>query len=323
MTMMLQYCVLAFLFVFLPASVQSWTIGPRRTASVIRSPRTGRRATTALAAAAASSSSSSSSSNNNNSVIHLGPLVSTCVEACQRGCDEIRKVQMLRGATEEDDDGDGGLGVVNFKDPTDPKSALTIADTNAQRVIIGALRAEWGLAAAAAEEEGEGTTTPTPKVIQIIGEEDGNAAVQHLDATTYAALDRTRFDEEMPANDDDDDRTTNTGIAAERITVYVDPLDGTREFVEGRLENCQVLIGICIDHSPVAGVIGIPFPTGQAGFHNPTNRTAATIIYGIDGIGSGTTGAILSRGPVRRHVMSGHIVGTKRVVVGCRNPSFS
>ena len=251
MTMMLlQYCcVLVLLFVFLPASVQGWTTGPRRTASGILSPRTGRRATTALATA---SSSSNNNNNTNNSVIHLGPLVSTCVEACQRGCDEIRNVQMLRDDATDDDD-DGGLGVVRFKDPTDPKSALTIADTNAQRVIIGALRAEWGLAAAAAAEKEEGTTT-TPKVFQIIGEEDGNAAVQHLDATTYAALDRTRFDEEMPV--DDDDRTTNTGIAAERITVYVDPLDGTREFVEGRLENCQVLIGICLDHRPVAGVIG-------------------------------------------------------------------
>merc|ERR1711862_624883 len=43
---------------------------------------------------------------------------------------------------------------------------------------------------------------------------------------------------------------------------YVDPLDGTREFVEGRLENVACLIGIAKNNRSIAGVIGLPFPNG-------------------------------------------------------------
>eukprot|EP00979_Chaetoceros_neogracilis_P007179 scaffold1506_cov220-Chaetoceros_neogracile.AAC.9 len=37
------------------------------------------------------------------------------------------------------------------------------------------------------------------------------------------------------------------------------PLDGTREFVEGRLGNVQCLIGITYKGKPIGGVIGLPF----------------------------------------------------------------
>ena len=43
------------------------------------------------------------------------------------------------------------------------------------------------------------------------------------------------------------------------VTVYVDPLDGSREFVEGRVENCQCLIGISVNGTPVGGVMNAPF----------------------------------------------------------------
>ena len=46
------------------------------------------------------------------------------------------------------------------------------------------------------------------------------------------------------------------------VTIYVDPLDGTREFVEGRLTNVQSLVGIAVGGRAVAGAIGLPFPGG-------------------------------------------------------------
>jgi 3'-phosphoadenosine 5'-phosphosulfate (PAPS) 3'-phosphatase len=46
---------------------------------------------------------------------------------------------------------------------------------------------------------------------------------------------------------------------AKAITVYVDPLDGTADFVKGNLEAVTTLIGIAIDAKPVAGVIYRPF----------------------------------------------------------------
>ena len=43
------------------------------------------------------------------------------------------------------------------------------------------------------------------------------------------------------------------------ITVFVDPLDGSREFVEGRVSNCQCLIGVSLGSTPIAGVMNAPF----------------------------------------------------------------
>ena len=51
-------------------------------------------------------------------------------------------------------------------------------------------------------------------------------------------------------------------VPLEELTLFVDPLDGTREFVEGRLSNVACLIGIARQDRPIAGVIGLPFPDG-------------------------------------------------------------
>ncbi|KNC70976.1 hypothetical protein SARC_16492, partial [Sphaeroforma arctica JP610] len=49
------------------------------------------------------------------------------------------------------------------------------------------------------------------------------------------------------------------------LCVFIDPVDGTREFVEGRLYACQTLIGISWRGRPVCGVVGLPFHDGAVG----------------------------------------------------------
>lgn len=206
----------------------------------------------------------------NNKRIQIGPLLSTCVDACQRGCHEIRKVQAAR----ESSDNQELRGEVVLKDPKDPKSALTEADTAAQRAIVGSLRAEWG------------SNIDNADLLKIVGEEDDNEELtKSLAKATFEPLDRDRFVEDIPSDDSGED-----GIDAKRVTIFVDPLDGTREFVEGRLENCQVLVGIAIDGEAVAGAVGLPFPQGNL-------ETDPTIVYGLDGMGTGVVGATLTRGP--------------------------
>lgn len=213
--------------------------------------------------------------------VQIGPLLSTCVDACQRGCNEIRKVQAAR----ENSDKKELREEVVLKDPTDPKSALTEADTAAQRAIVGSLRAEW-----LGDEDGD-------NLIKIVGEEDDDEELaKSLAEATFEPLDRDRFAEEIPSDESGED-----GIEANRVTIFVDPLDGTREFVEGRLENCQVLVGIAIDGEAVAGAIGMPFPQGNL-------ETESTIIYGLDGMGTGVVGATLTRGPFP---LERHTDGTK------------
>lgn len=187
----------------------------------------------------------------------IGPLLSTCIDACQRGCDEIRRVQESR---------EGDSLQVELKDGTDSRSALTEADLAAQDAIIDSLRTAWG------------------DSLQIIGEED--------DEKTSSSSTATRSNV-TPLRTDilEDDIGETEELDPSRVIIFVDPLDGTREFVEGRLENCQVLVGVSIDGEAVAGAVGIPFPAG----HNLT--TGATIVYGLDGLGTGTIGSPLLRGP--------------------------
>ena len=58
-------------------------------------------------------------------------ILSTCVDAA-RGCENIREVEAGRASG-------GGIGT-QYKVPNDPKSALTIADTESQRIIVNSLR---------------------------------------------------------------------------------------------------------------------------------------------------------------------------------------
>jgi hypothetical protein len=54
---------------------------------------------------------------------------------------------------------------------------------------------------------------------------------------------------DVPLRDDllpSSSESTNT-VPLSSIVIYVDPMDGTREFVEGRLGNVQCLIGITVD----------------------------------------------------------------------------
>ena len=193
--------------------------------------------------------------------IQIGPLLSTCVDACQRGCAEIRTVQAARESNSNNE-----LQKVVLKDNQDPRSALTEADEAAHRAIVGSLRAEWG------------------DDIRIVGEEDDDEELaSSLVDMTFEPLGRDRFVDDIPGD-------SGPEIDVSKVTIFVDPLDGTREFVEGRLENCQVLVGIAIEGESVAGVIGMPFPNG-------TSETDSTVIYGLDGMGTGVVGSALTRGP--------------------------
>lgn len=161
---------------------------------------------------------------------------------------------------------------VELKEGSNPRSALTVADMAAQKAIITSLREAWG------------------DSLHIVGEEeeeDDHDADEGSDKSTVTTnTGPLRMD--LLENDigETDELDPND------VIIFVDPLDGTREFVEGRLENCQVLVGIAIGGEAVAGAIGLPFPEGHSNL-----TTAATVVYGLDGLGTGTIGTPLTRGP--------------------------
>lgn len=193
------------------------------------------------------------------STININHLLSTCADACRRGCHEIRLVQLAREAN------GGVLHSVTLKESHDPKSALTEADCRSQAAIIHSLRQTWG------------------PLLTIVGEEDDDDMdIPHtlLSQSSFDPLDKGLCSSlQRPTGDD--------FVPIDSIVVFCDPLDGTREFVQSRLHNCQTLVGIAVNGEPIAGAIGIPFPTGDT-------SAEPTIVVGRVGSGCLELGTPLS-----------------------------
>ena len=164
------------------------------------------------------------------STISLTQLLSTCMDASYKGCEVIREFQRRNN----DKTIKGTL-----KEGNEIRSVVTQADIDAQNKIIKGLRNTWG----------------DNDILRIIGEEeqddDGNKQ-QPQDELSLLRKD-------LLNNKDIEDEQLNL----KDITIFIDPLDGTREFVEGRLENVACLIGISKNNRAIAGVIGLPFPNGK------------------------------------------------------------
>ena len=190
-----------------------------------------------------------STSYDKDDLISLKRLCKHCVDACIRGCKEIRTVakrnRMNKNTNEKIEH--------TFKDENDARSALTEADVNAQSVIIGALTNSYG------------------SHLNIVGEEDG-------DANARPKKDEQKLKEccfEFKKMDEVEDVEVRLGD----LVVFVDPVDGTREFIEERYQNCQCLIGVAHKGKAVVGVVGIPFPKGK--ITKESDVKACAVVYGM------------------------------------------
>lgn len=84
--------------------------------------------------------------------------------------------------------------------------------------------------------------------MRIIGEEDltvppllqSNLNLSHLTEVTVPS-------------------TTPVNYPLEKVTVFIDPLDATKEFTLGNLFCVVTLVGIAVDGETVAGVMHQPF----------------------------------------------------------------
>merc|ERR1712178_42914 len=64
-----------------------------------------------------------------------------------------------------------------------------------------------------------------------------------------------------------------------QITVWLDPLDGTAEFIDGLLSHVTTLIGIAYEGKAIAGIINQPFYKNE-------NGSMGRSIWGIVGVGA-------------------------------------
>lgn len=122
----------------------------------------------------------------------------------------------------------GDLGVVD-KGKNDPQ---TEADRSAQKCIVQSLLRKFpGLTVIGEEELSQTYDVPEDYIVQ---EEDEEV-----------------LSKKYPSKYND--------ISINDVVVWVDPLDGTREFTTGFLSHVTVLIGIAYGGKPIAGVIHQPY----------------------------------------------------------------
>uniref|UniRef100_A0A3Q3L7J2 3'(2'),5'-bisphosphate nucleotidase 1 n=1 Tax=Mastacembelus armatus TaxID=205130 RepID=A0A3Q3L7J2_9TELE len=100
-------------------------------------------------------------------------------------------------------------------------------------------------------------------------------------------------------------------LKEEELVVWVDPLDGTKEYTEGLLDNVTVLIGIAYGGKAIAGVINQPFYNYQLGEGAALGRT----IWGM--VGLGTFGFQLQEAPADRRIITTTRSHSNKVVTDC------
>lgn len=185
----------------------------------------------------------------------LRDLLRECVALASHACFVIRSVQYKR-----ENDGIQTLKA-ELKDPMDPRTYLTEADRQAQQVIVEGLQKKFGNTLTIVAEE-EATSIPTLVTSEL------------QDITRSCSI---AFDEgyTMPPE--------FANLDLSEVCVFVDPVDGTREFVECRLHAVQCLIGIAYRGRAIAGVVGLPFFSSEAAMSSHSFGTQVQMIYGVVG----------------------------------------
>lgn len=141
----------------------------------------------------------------------------------------------------------GDLAIVDKAVKDEAFDPQTAADRAAQSIIVTSLSQQF------------------PGIVVVGEEDDCEVANNNLIVQDF---DNEVFQHECP------DDFKDLDIAD--LVVWVDPLDGTKEFTEGHIEHVTVLIGISAHGKAIAGVIHQPFYKGTVG------RT----IWGVLGIGT-------------------------------------
>ncbi|KAA8492835.1 3'(2'),5'-bisphosphate nucleotidase 1 [Porphyridium purpureum] len=204
----------------------------------------------------------------------LVDVVRTCAYLAASAGAVIRDVQRRRDA------GDALALGATLKDANDTRSYLTVADLRAQRVIVQGLRERfpWMQHQIVAEED-------DAEVDQVVGDWkftdlgkefwDQSKAQQMYERDFEAAL---RSPDALPEE--------YMHIKQHELAVFIDPVDGTREFFESRLEACMTLIGISWRGRAIAGVVGLPFHDTSIGCVHASKPASARgiVLRGIVGV---------------------------------------
>jgi len=161
--------------------------------------------------------------------IDLYSLVDECALVATAAGAIIRSVHESRLAS-----GDDVLNA-SLKEAGEAKSVATIADIRAQRVITRRLIQRF-------------------PGLNLVGEEEDDPSIPSPDCDF-------EYPSSHPLHQELESKYKPISIEVpiEDLTIFIDPLDGTHEFVQRRVHNSTSLIGIAYHGNPIAGVISSPF----------------------------------------------------------------
>lgn len=178
------------------------------------------------------------------------------------------------------------VGDKNTREKTDG-SVVTDADVAAQYIIVRAVRTV-SEAVNFVGEESQAEMEQIKKDYDYLDQDILAKTRQELylrkekkTSSTYP-LGSAELDPSLPAEVSFDDESAV--VDASRVTIIVDPLDGTKSYTQGEYDTVSVLIAIILDNKPLFGVIGKP--VGYTGY-TPITGTDCVTFYGgplLDGV---------------------------------------
>eukprot|EP00041_Stephanoeca_diplocostata_P026628 m.720979 g.720979 ORF g.720979 m.720979 type:complete len:1005 (-) comp23011_c0_seq1:245-3259(-) len=262
--------------------------------------------------------------------VNLADLVAVCTRAVVQSCALIRKVQSCRVAGSF---GAAGISVIGarMKDQHDSRTYVTAADELAQIAIIECIRSTWPrMKIIGEEDESSGVSEAANSILGAAG--TGSASESSLATGTFDAgvtgyeLHTTRI------NDAITELFTTCSVSEgynqirlDELCIFVDPLDGSREFVHERLHAAQTLLGISWRGRAIVGIVGLPFHDGDSIGSVPlchardTTRRHNTDVdlqhESSTGGGTVSHAGDASRAPHEAHgIVLGGVVGATRVL---------
>ena len=178
-------------------------------------------------------------------------------------------------------------------------SAFTIADATVQRLLIKSLFSTVQFRDIVGEEEEDDDGDGCDNSIEWWYQVQGLTVPQHL----QPLLDSTRIQIETLAKDLS---ASNNNDVYQLLTIFIDPIDGTREFTNGKGEQCSICIGFSDEHGKaVAGVVfrplSKPSPTWVAGARS---EGFSTCYFGEQAEISSSSGLLSTNGSISKFVQS-------------------
>lgn len=133
-------------------------------------------------------------------------------------------------------------------------------------------------------------------MLNIVGEEDDT--VQQTVVSEYVReldeclLEHSNLSFYLPTEQQEESSSSPPPeiLDLNEVILYIDPLDGTREFVEGRFDNVQCLIGVTYKGQPLMGCCGLPFPSTTNGYNSDSMNNSTEVVFGLVGCGVGKAG---------------------------------